>query len=83
MRSFSLAQNLISLMSNAFLLLLFSPWAVVLLAIAGLPGFIAETRFSNQAFQLFRWRSMGDAGGLPRSSDRARGSRQGSEAVRA
>ena len=57
MRSFSLAQNLISLVSYAALLFHFSPWAVLLLAIAGLPGFIAETRFSNQAFQLFRWRS--------------------------
>ncbi len=57
MRSFSLAQNLISLVSFAVLLFHFSPWAVALLAIAGLPGFIAETRFSNQAFQLFRWRS--------------------------
>jgi ATP-binding cassette subfamily B protein len=57
MRSFSLAQNLISLVSYAVLLFHFSPWAVVLLAVAGLPGFVAETRFSNQAFQLFRWRS--------------------------
>ncbi len=57
MRSFSLAQNVISLVSYAALLFHFSAWAVLLLAIAGLPGFIAETRFSNQAFQLFRWRS--------------------------
>jgi ATP-binding cassette subfamily B protein len=57
MRSFSLAQNVISLASYAVLLLHFSPWAVVLLAVAGLPGFVAEARFSNQAFQLFRWRS--------------------------
>ena len=57
MRSFSLAQNLISLVSYAVLLFHFSPWAVALLLVAGLPGFVAETRFSNQAFQLFRWRS--------------------------
>jgi ATP-binding cassette subfamily B protein len=57
MRSFSLAQNIVSLVSYAVLLFRFSPWAVLLLAAAGLPGFIAETRFSNQAFQLFRWRS--------------------------
>jgi ATP-binding cassette subfamily B protein len=57
MRSFSLAQNLISLVSYAALLFQFSPWAVALLLVAGLPGFVAETRFSNQAFQLFRWRS--------------------------
>jgi ATP-binding cassette subfamily B protein len=57
MRSFSLAQNIVSLVSFALLLFTFSPWAVVLLVIAGLPGFVAETKFSNDAFRLFRWRS--------------------------
>jgi ATP-binding cassette, subfamily B, bacterial len=57
MRSFSLAQNVISLLSFAALLLGFSAWAVLLLVGAGLPGFIAETRFSNDRFRLFRWRS--------------------------
>lgn len=57
MRSFSLAQNLVQLASFAVLLVHFSPWAVLLLVLAGLPGFIAEARFSNEAFRLFRWRS--------------------------
>ncbi|HEV7631712.1 MAG TPA: ABC transporter ATP-binding protein [Steroidobacteraceae bacterium] len=57
MRSFGLAQNLVSLVSYGFLLLSFSPWAVLLLLLAGVPGFIAETQFSNAAFRLFRWRS--------------------------
>jgi ATP-binding cassette, subfamily B, bacterial len=57
MRSFSLVQNLVSLVSFAVLMLSFSPWAVALLIIAGLPGFVAETKFSNDAFRLFRWRS--------------------------
>jgi ATP-binding cassette subfamily B protein len=35
----------------------FSPWAVLIRVLAGLPSFIAETRFSDQAFSLFRWRS--------------------------
>jgi ATP-binding cassette subfamily B protein len=56
-RTFALAQNCVSLVSYAALLLAFSPWAVVLLLVAGLPGFVAETRFSNEAFRLFRWRS--------------------------
>jgi ATP-binding cassette subfamily B protein len=56
-RSFGLAQNAISLVSYAALLYRFSPWAVLLLLLAGLPGFIAETRFSSEAFRLFRWRS--------------------------
>ena len=56
-RTFGLAQNLISLISYGALLVQFSPWAVVILVVAGLPSFIAETRFSEDAFQLFRWRS--------------------------
>ena len=57
MRSFSLIQNVVSLVSFAALLFGFSPWAVLLLVAAGLPGFFAETKFSNDAFRLFRWRS--------------------------
>jgi ATP-binding cassette, subfamily B, bacterial len=57
LRTFALVQNVVSLVSFAVLLLRFSPWAVALLLLAGLPGFIAETRFSNEAFRLFRWRS--------------------------
>jgi len=56
-RSFGLGQNLVSLISYGVLLVQFSPWAVLVLIIAGLPSFIAETRFSGEAFTLFRWRS--------------------------
>ena len=56
-RSFGLAQNAISLASFAVLLIQFSPWTVVILAIAGLPAFLAEAKFSGDAFRLFRWRS--------------------------
>jgi ATP-binding cassette subfamily B protein len=56
-RTFGLAQNLISLLSYGALLVQFSPWAVAILVLAGLPSFIAETRFSDEAFSLFRWRS--------------------------
>jgi len=57
MRTFGLVQNLISLVSFAFLLVHFSPWTVVILLLAGVPSFIAETKFSGDAFRLFRWRS--------------------------
>jgi ATP-binding cassette subfamily B protein len=57
MRTFGLAQNAISLLSYAALLVRFSPWTVLILLIAGLPAFIAETKFSGDAFRLFRWRS--------------------------
>jgi ATP-binding cassette subfamily B protein len=57
MRTFGLLQNAISLLSFGGLLIKFSPWAVVLLAVAGLPAFFAETKFSGEAFRLFRWRA--------------------------
>jgi ATP-binding cassette, subfamily B, bacterial len=57
MRTFGLVQNGISLVSYGALLVHFSPWAVVVLLCAGLPAFIAEAKFSGDAFRLFRWRS--------------------------
>ena len=56
-RTFGLAQNLIALTSFAALLISFSPWAMLILLLAGLPAFIAEAKFSGDAFTLFRWRS--------------------------
>jgi ATP-binding cassette subfamily B protein len=56
-RTFGLVQNGISLVSYGALLSHFSPWAVVVLLMAGLPAFVAETKFSGDAFRLFRWRS--------------------------
>ncbi|HET7756535.1 MAG TPA: ABC transporter ATP-binding protein, partial [Steroidobacteraceae bacterium] len=56
-RTFGLVQNGISLASYAVLLAHFSPWAVAVLLLAGLPAFVAEAKFSGDAFRLFRWRS--------------------------
>ncbi|HYL71882.1 MAG TPA: ABC transporter ATP-binding protein, partial [Candidatus Dormibacteraeota bacterium] len=56
-RTFGLVQNLISLVSYGVLLAHFSPWAVAVLLLAGLPAFVAEAKFSGDAFRLFRWRS--------------------------
>lgn len=56
-RTFGLVQNAISLASYSVLLFAFSPWAVVILIVAGLPSFFAEAKFSGDAFRLFRWRS--------------------------
>lgn len=56
-RTFGLVQNAISLTSYAVLLLAFSPWAVLVLVLGGLPAFLVETKFSGEAFRLFRWRS--------------------------
>jgi ATP-binding cassette, subfamily B, bacterial len=56
-RTFGLAQNGIQLVTYAALLARFSPWAVAVLLLAGLPAFVAEAKFSGDAFRLFRWRS--------------------------
>jgi ATP-binding cassette, subfamily B, bacterial len=57
MRTFGLMQNAVSLISFGGLLIRFSPWAVALLVLAGLPAFLAEAKFSGEAFRLFRWRA--------------------------
>ena len=57
MRSFGLVQNAVALVSFGTLLAQFSPWAVAVLLLAGLPSFLAEAKFSGDAFRLFRWRS--------------------------
>jgi len=56
-RSFGIVQSAISLVAYGGLLLSFSGWAVLVLAVAAVPAFIVETRFSDDAFRLFRWRS--------------------------
>ncbi|MCP4001946.1 MAG: ABC transporter ATP-binding protein [Gammaproteobacteria bacterium] len=56
-RSFTLMQQLISLVSFSILIAQFSIWAMVLLIVAGLPAFVAETKFSGDAFRLFRFRA--------------------------
>jgi ATP-binding cassette subfamily B protein len=56
-RTFGLAQHSISLLTYAGLLLQFSPWAVLILIVAGLPAFAAEASFSGERFRVFRRRS--------------------------
>ena len=57
MRTFAMAQDAISLVTYGALLLSFSGWALAVLVVAALPVFVAETRFSGEAFRLFRWRT--------------------------
>jgi ATP-binding cassette, subfamily B, bacterial len=56
-RTFGLCQSALTLITFSGLLWQFSGWAVLVLIIAAIPSFIAETRFSEHAFRLFRWRS--------------------------
>jgi ATP-binding cassette subfamily B protein len=57
MRTFSLAQGTIALVGLLGLLAAFSPLALAVLVGAALPAFVAEAKFSGDAFRLFRWRT--------------------------
>lgn len=56
-RTFGLVQDGLTLITYGGLLIRFSVWAVVVLMVAAVPAFIAETRFAGEAFRLFRWRT--------------------------
>lgn len=56
-RTFDLLQQTLILSTYGVLLWQFSPYAVALLFVAGLPTFWVEARFAKSAFQLFTWRS--------------------------
>ncbi|HVV87690.1 MAG TPA: ABC transporter ATP-binding protein [Kofleriaceae bacterium] len=57
MRTFSLAQGAITIGGLLALLAAFSPLALLVLIAAALPAFVAEAKFSGDAFRLFRWRT--------------------------
>jgi ABC-type multidrug transport system fused ATPase/permease subunit len=56
-RTFGLVQNALSLITYGALLINFSVWAVLMLILAAMPVFIAETKFAGEAFRLFSWRA--------------------------
>lgn len=56
-RTFGLVQNALSLITYGVLLVHFSIWAVVVLILAAMPVFIAETKFAGEGFRLFSWRA--------------------------
>jgi len=56
-RTFGLVQSALSLVTYGILLVRFSVWAVLVLILAAMPAFFAETKFAGQAFRLFSWRA--------------------------
>ena len=56
-RTFGLVQSALSLVTYGVLLVNFSVWAVVVLILAAMPAFIAETKFAGEGFRLFSWRA--------------------------
>ena len=57
MQTFDLAQGCITLAGLGALLFAFSPLALAVLITAALPSFVAEIKFSGDAFRLSRWRT--------------------------
>jgi ATP-binding cassette subfamily B protein len=55
--TFTLVQNLLTLLGYAALLLSFGPLAVVGLLLSAIPAAVAEMRFSRAAFRLRNWRA--------------------------
>jgi len=56
-KTFEVIKDFISLLTVGGLLFQFSPYAVLLLGLAGVPAFVAEARFSGEAFRIYRRRS--------------------------
>ncbi len=53
----AVVKHLLTLMTFAALLWNVSWWAVLVLAAAAVPAFIAETKLSGEAFKLYSWRA--------------------------
>ena len=56
-KTFDLMRDIIALLTIGIFLFQFSAWAAFLLAVAGIPAFLAETKFSGEAFRNHRRRS--------------------------
>lgn len=56
-KTFDLFRDVIALLTIGIWLFQFSPYAVLLLGIAGVPAFLAEAKFSGEAFRIHRRRS--------------------------
>jgi ATP-binding cassette subfamily B protein len=54
---FYLAQNAVTLISFGALLVRFSPWLAVLLFLATIPAFIAQSRYAELHFRVLSWRA--------------------------
>ncbi len=56
-KTFDLIRDLIALITIGVFLFQFSVYAVLLLGLAGIPAFLAEAKFSGEAFRIHRRRS--------------------------
>jgi len=56
-KTFDLARDVVALLTIGIWLFQFSAYAVLLLGFAGIPAFLAEAKFSGEAFRIHRRRS--------------------------
>ena len=56
-KTFDLLRDSIALVTIGVFLLQFSIWAAILLVVSGVPAFVAETKFSGEAFRIQKRRS--------------------------
>lgn len=56
-KTFDLMRDTVALITIGIFLFQFSPYAVLLLGLAGIPSFLAEAKFSGEAFRIHRRRS--------------------------
>ena len=56
-KTFDLLRDMVQLMTIGIWLFQFSPYAVLLLGLAGIPAFVVEAKFSGEAFRIQRRRS--------------------------
>ncbi len=54
---FFLIQNAITLLSFAVLLVRFSPWLAIILFVATIPAFIAQSSYAELTFRVLSWRA--------------------------
>ncbi|HET7011183.1 MAG TPA: ABC transporter ATP-binding protein [Anaerolineales bacterium] len=54
---FYLVQNILTLLSFSALLLRFSPWLALILFLATLPAFVAQSNYADLTFRVISWRA--------------------------
>lgn len=54
---FFLVQNILTLLSFGALLFRFSPWLTILLFVATLPAFVAQSHYAELSFRVLSWRA--------------------------
>ncbi len=57
MQGLGIAQHVITLASYGALIISIAPWALPVLFVATLPGFLSELRFAGETFRVISWRA--------------------------